>query len=1544
MTKQGALEELISSMFNDAELRSFLGQMADTAPLLAGIPGASASPLQVMFETIRILDRHGIIDGEFFRALAAARPRLRQKIQKVAVIWGLTLPAGSESLVPSSSSSTPPTAGSTVSPTTVMLSTPAAATPLPADVAILIALEEEWEVFWPIAGEPGGVKDDSGGYLYHFEVPSLGRPYRCVALFMGAMGPGQATQATARLLATRPKTLVNLGIAAAIHDDLKLCDVVVAEQVDDFLSTVKAVPEGPGGWAFELRGSVYRTTHALVQDLINLKFAHRDAFNRWRSACAPAMAERAGQLGKALAAKHLREAPAITNVHLASGPVLAAAEAFSEWLRTRDGLLKALEMEAAGMLLLAHQQADPARTLVLRGISDFGDERKSQTDRDSGGAFRHLAMFNATQLLWAMMYQGLLPRHAPVGVEAIEVLGAVSGTPDPRAAWRRNVTKRLDGRLILRGVDGAGILLDPVYVELELLLQPLARSGVLREDKGRCGEPRRSDSEGEEEDAADPGEQLLDLAAWLAAPSHDASILAIEGEVGTGKTELLVRAARALAGETGDAPLPLWIDAKHLTSGTLARAVADWSGWTEEECRALLQRPLLKFAVFVDSLDESGSSLPELIAVVQGTLGARLHRFVLATRSTQRRALRDVRVARLAPWTAAAIDRFLAQWALTDPDGVAQIQQERALGLLAEVLANPLTATFCVLVAREEPRALRNRTRLFHAIVARIVSHWSTLRTPSHALFQRWDTVVPWLSRLALERLRDHPSGLTIEVLRERLQDVSLDGSDALIEVLSTSYGVLIRTPQGYDFALRWLAEYLAGRALRVDFVSMEAVAGLPWAFEAVRHAISGAPNEQVAIMLETLLAGEDEDLALDAPVHLRKVHLAAIVAADLRDMLPPNAVIRLAPAIWRRLTDEGSVWIASETARIVRSLARVGGPLWAQLEPQLLAVLLDPRQDLAQWYNRQVVEGAKYWHKLLRHRDPKVCIAAIGRLQPWIDDARTRDILFAMLLDERWHDSPALAAGLALRSAARDADFVARIPSLQRLLRDGEQFQVGAAALTLLPQEAEPGQLALGLHCAHNAGGHVRRALRELADSPGGTAALDRSMWKEWRTEEHPPQSTRPEPDCMDPPATGYIRWNLLCAIAPALHRLPREALRDLVHTQDYIHGLSHELDQIDSSVLPEVVDMMCDGYICGEKVESIVRLARHHPDVGRSLIARWSRIVDSGMSELACIRFPGEALAPLVEEGSEEAAEVLVEWLPRSRHGQPKWANDGPPLAAAVFRHPNVLAIGRKCLLSQPGRVPWDTRLLKRLAPAWQGLADVWSKLTAMLNCECDAAAYAWSSVTEVCTHAMLPESFATSCVDLAQAFIARHGASQECLSAWHNAAPYVLRFVEAHGLTPRVRHALEWLAGLQGESPCELIRPMAVAMVISTVSAENQRALADAMARQYVEHPTNFSQLTPAAFAALIRPAPQVWQQLLLNRLGAGDASTLFFGLFKGHLRLLHALPARERGEVAMHLLRMRDSLDLPWFKPLDNSTIRYYRPADLLWQLAFEAGIT
>jgi nucleoside phosphorylase len=410
MVTRKALHDLLCELFADAgQLRRFLCHGDQGEAIVRELPGVGVPLAEQVDRAIDELMRRGLVTAAM-ECLRTEFPLRRADIDRVAGstprdVSGATFLGTERHRAETVGTSAPGAPGPVVTPPIVQTD----------DVALLIALKEEWDVLLPIAGSPRGVKDVvSGRYVYRFEVPSAaGRPYRCVAVCMGDMGPGQATDATHLLLQTAPRTLVNLGIAAAIHDDLKLCDVVVAEQVDDYLATVKAAPRGKNGWSFELRGSVYKPTYSLVQDVDNLKDAHPEAFAEWRSACAGAMAERAEKLAKARKAQQLGEAPALARVHLASGPVLAASEAFVEWVRTRDGLLKALEMEAAGMMLAAHQRSVPTSTLVLRGISDFGDSRKSKTDRKSGGAFRYLAMFNATQLLWAMMRRGLLARHEP---------------------------------------------------------------------------------------------------------------------------------------------------------------------------------------------------------------------------------------------------------------------------------------------------------------------------------------------------------------------------------------------------------------------------------------------------------------------------------------------------------------------------------------------------------------------------------------------------------------------------------------------------------------------------------------------------------------------------------------------------------------------------------------------------------------------------------------------------------------------------------------------------------------------------------------------------------------------------------------------------------------------------------------------------------------------------------------------------------------------------------------------------------------------------
>jgi hypothetical protein len=80
--------------------------------------------------------------------------------------------------------------------------------------------------------------------------------------------------------------------------------------------------------------------------------------------------------------------------HIASGPIVAASSKFVDWIRRRDRTLVALEMEAAGLMGALYARLDVALALVIRGISDFGDERKSQIDATEGGLYRRVAMNN----------------------------------------------------------------------------------------------------------------------------------------------------------------------------------------------------------------------------------------------------------------------------------------------------------------------------------------------------------------------------------------------------------------------------------------------------------------------------------------------------------------------------------------------------------------------------------------------------------------------------------------------------------------------------------------------------------------------------------------------------------------------------------------------------------------------------------------------------------------------------------------------------------------------------------------------------------------------------------------------------------------------------------------------------------------------------------------------------------------------------------------------------------------------------------------------
>jgi nucleoside phosphorylase len=287
-------------------------------------------------------------------------------------------------------------------------------------VGLVIALKEEFRELQAEVG-PGWLCEDdpdTGNPYYRFDrAGAAGAAYGCVAACVGGMGEGKAGRLTERLLARwQPATVAVLGIAAGISDDVRVGDVVVATQVDSYFESAKATAgEGPHGFDFKLGGENYRPSYDLIQAASHLEFRHPEGFGRWQETGREELRGSVPQrlLGRLVKDGVLRAAPAVHEGHLASGPAVAAAAAFNRWLKDkRDRKLLAVEMESGGILAAVYERTDPAHSLVLRGISDYGDERKQQLDQVKEGVLRRYAMRNAVRFLWRLLEVGSLPRRS----------------------------------------------------------------------------------------------------------------------------------------------------------------------------------------------------------------------------------------------------------------------------------------------------------------------------------------------------------------------------------------------------------------------------------------------------------------------------------------------------------------------------------------------------------------------------------------------------------------------------------------------------------------------------------------------------------------------------------------------------------------------------------------------------------------------------------------------------------------------------------------------------------------------------------------------------------------------------------------------------------------------------------------------------------------------------------------------------------------------------------------------------------------------------
>ncbi len=201
-----------------------------------------------------------------------------------------------------------------------------------------------------------------------------------------------------------------LVIAAGIDDDVKLGDVIVADSVGRYLDRAKVVDAGTDAFEFRPGGDAFPSSQDLVRSAQNLEFAHPQVYQGWQEAGRADLAAAVPQWQELCDKGWLDPAPAYVAGAIASGPVVAAAQSFVAWVRSTNRKYLALEMESGGLLAAVYSRADPTRSLVLRGISDFGDARKPELDAIGAGGLRRVAMRNAVRLLWSLLEAGELGR------------------------------------------------------------------------------------------------------------------------------------------------------------------------------------------------------------------------------------------------------------------------------------------------------------------------------------------------------------------------------------------------------------------------------------------------------------------------------------------------------------------------------------------------------------------------------------------------------------------------------------------------------------------------------------------------------------------------------------------------------------------------------------------------------------------------------------------------------------------------------------------------------------------------------------------------------------------------------------------------------------------------------------------------------------------------------------------------------------------------------------------------------------------------------
>lgn len=221
----------------------------------------------------------------------------------------------------------------------------------------------------------------------------------------------------------QPNLLICAGIGGSLTNDLLLGDVAVARSVKGISDCSKIVDRGAKGVELHLSDRGFRPADELVEQCAQLAISWPEGFKSWQDQCALHMKDTLrlepstalSTSGTAAPAHIARPRPELKSTDFASGFVVAADNFHIRSTSRETGIV---ETEGAGIGRACQRRGRKVPFLILRGVSDFADSRKTLLEAMSKDAWRDYAKYSVYSFVQTILthehFVSAVEQHQPI--------------------------------------------------------------------------------------------------------------------------------------------------------------------------------------------------------------------------------------------------------------------------------------------------------------------------------------------------------------------------------------------------------------------------------------------------------------------------------------------------------------------------------------------------------------------------------------------------------------------------------------------------------------------------------------------------------------------------------------------------------------------------------------------------------------------------------------------------------------------------------------------------------------------------------------------------------------------------------------------------------------------------------------------------------------------------------------------------------------------------------------------------------------------------